>query len=278
MVSPQRHQRRPDPTGHTDPADHPGHRTATAANPDTRPSQQARHHPCSRSLRRGARPPPQRARSPLTVSRAAVTQSRTPPRLACSPRITASGAARRAVARRDRARPDQGRRGDRRRHRAASGCCWWRSWCGASRRRSRREYALYELHLSTHDQAKPQDLEDMVESIANIVRAWPAERMRDGQPYRRARADLRPTPATAGRPRDGVVDQHPLRAARRRRAGRRDQRRLPRRPARPRPRRASPARGPGALREPGYVMRFRKERSFVYSLIADGERARILAA
>ena len=28
---------------------------------------------------------------------------------------------------------------------------------------------------------------------------------------------------------------------------------------------------PGVLREPGYVMRFRKERSFVYSLIADGE-------
>ena len=51
------------------------------------------------------------------------------------------------------------------------------------RRRSRREYALYELHLSTHDQAKGQDLEDMVESIANIVRAWPADRLRDGQPY-----------------------------------------------------------------------------------------------
>ena len=28
----------------------------------------------------------------------------------------------------------------------------------------------------------------------------------------------------------------------------------------------------GVLREPGYVMRFRKERSFVYSLIADGEQ------
>jgi hypothetical protein len=28
----------------------------------------------------------------------------------------------------------------------------------------------------------------------------------------------------------------------------------------------------GRLREPGYVMRFRKERSFVYSLIADGEQ------
>ena len=43
-----------------------------------------------------------------------------------------------------------------------------------------------------------QDLEDMVESIANIVRAWPAERLRDGQPYRRARADLRRR-ARAGR-------------------------------------------------------------------------------
>ena len=51
-----------------------------------------------------------------------------------------------------------------------------------SRRRSR-TYALYELHLSTHDQAKAQDLEDMVESIANIVRAWPADRARHGQPY-----------------------------------------------------------------------------------------------
>ena len=55
-----------------------------------------------------------------------------------------------------------------------------------ARRRSRRHYELYELyelHLSTHDQAKPQDLEDMVESIANIIRAFPAERVRDGQPY-----------------------------------------------------------------------------------------------
>ena len=138
------------------------------------------------------------------------------------------------------------------------------------RRRSRREYELYELHLSTHDQAKPQDLEDMVESIANIVRALPADRVRHGQPYvalelicgaRRERAT----------PRSGVVDQRSLRAAAGRGARRRDQRRLPRRPARPRPRRARPARAPGALREPGYVMRFRKERSFVYSLIADGD-------
>ena len=51
------------------------------------------------------------------------------------------------------------------------------------RMRSRRKYALYELHLSMHDQAKPQDLEDMVEAIANIVRAFPTERARSGQPY-----------------------------------------------------------------------------------------------
>src|SRR5204862_188619 len=50
-------------------------------------------------------------------------------------------------------------------------------------RRRARSYALYQLHLSTHDQAKGQDLEDMVEQIANLVRAWPADRARNGQPY-----------------------------------------------------------------------------------------------
>ena len=59
------------------------------------------------------------------------------------------------------------------------------------RRRSRREYALYELHLSTHDQAKGQDLEDMVESIANIVRAWPADRAARRAAVCSAGADLR---------------------------------------------------------------------------------------
>jgi hypothetical protein len=51
------------------------------------------------------------------------------------------------------------------------------------RMRTRRRYAVYELHLSPHDNAKPQDLEDMVESIANIVRAWPSDRACSGQPY-----------------------------------------------------------------------------------------------
>jgi hypothetical protein len=51
------------------------------------------------------------------------------------------------------------------------------------RRRRARRYELYELRLSTHDEAKPQDLEDMVEAIANLVRAYPVERLRDGQPH-----------------------------------------------------------------------------------------------
>jgi hypothetical protein len=138
------------------------------------------------------------------------------------------------------------------------------------RRRSRREYALYELHLSTHDQAKGQDLEDMVESIANIVRAWPADRLRDGQPYLALELICSGAPGAAGgeelewsinvrcEPRavaalDGAIS-----------AAYPDVRLGRAHGEEPRPR-------SGSLREPGYVMRFRKERSFVYSLIADSE-------
>jgi hypothetical protein len=137
-------------------------------------------------------------------------------------------------------------------------------------RRARREYALYELHLSTHDQAKGQDLEDMVESIANIVRAWPAERIRNGQPYLALELICGVAPANGGplemewsinircEPRsasalDGAISATYPDV----RLGRvHGEQPLPR---------------PGVLREPGHAMRFRKERSFVYSLIADGE-------
>jgi hypothetical protein len=134
-----------------------------------------------------------------------------------------------------------------------------------TRRRRRRDYELYELHLSAHDEAKPQDLEDMVESIANIIRVFPAERARRGQPYVALELicgderqgmewslNIRCEPRSA-RALDGAIaaaypdvrvghghaDTHTPRA--------------------------------GRLRVPGYVMRFRKERSFVYSLIADGD-------
>ena len=142
---------------------------------------------------------------------------------------------------------------------------------GRACRRRKRAYGLYELHLSTHDQAKAQDLEDMVESIANIVRAWPADRVRHGQPYFALElicstvegpGDVRemewsihircePSAVVAL---DGALS-----------AAYPDVRLGRVHGERPRPR-------PGRLREPGYVMRFRKERSFVYSLIADGEQ------
>ena len=110
----------------------------------------------------------------------------------------------------------------------------------------------------------------MVEQIANIVRAWPAERVRNGQPYVALELICGVAPANGGRlemewsinircePRsvsalDGAIS-----------AAYPDVRLGRMHGEQPLPR-------PGVLREPGYVMRFRKERSFVYSLIADGE-------
>jgi hypothetical protein len=137
-------------------------------------------------------------------------------------------------------------------------------------RRGPRTYALYELHLSTHDQAKGQDLEDMVESIANIIRAWPADRVRHGQPYVAFELICGVAPADGGRlemewsinvrcePQSVTALDGAISAAY-------PDVRLGRiHGEQPRPR-------PGFLREPGHVMRFRKERSFVYSLIADSQ-------
>ena len=135
-----------------------------------------------------------------------------------------------------------------------------------TRRRSRRQYALYELHLSAHDQAKPQDLEDMVESIANIVRAFPADRIRDGQPYVALElmcneghggmewsVNVRCEPRVVVALDAAISATYPDVRVGRRHADT------------PRPR-------AGALREPGHVMRFRKQRTFVYPLLAAGEQ------
>ncbi|MGH3263806.1 MAG: hypothetical protein ACRDNS_17640, partial [Trebonia sp.] len=136
---------------------------------------------------------------------------------------------------------------------------------GRWRRRRRRHYELYELHLSAHDQAKPQDLEDMVEQIANLVRVFPGERLRDGQPYvalelicgagqqgMQWSINLRCEPRTVRALDAAISAAYP------------DVRIGHRHDDRPAPR-------AGRLREPGAVMRFRKERSFVYSLLAAGE-------
>ncbi|MGH2946712.1 MAG: hypothetical protein ACRDPC_10725 [Solirubrobacteraceae bacterium] len=134
-----------------------------------------------------------------------------------------------------------------------------------TRRRSRRKYALYELHLSTHDEAKPQDLEDMVESIANVIHAFPADRVRHGQPY--VALEL-----ICGSGRDGTewsinlrCEPSSVRALDAAISAAYPDVRLGRRHA------EAPVPRPGALRVPGYVMRFRKERSFVYPLVASDE-------
>ena len=128
MVSRQRHQGRPDPTGHADPADHPRHRTATAANPVTRPGQpapRARNHPADANGRRNsahAQHSPSRGQSPRDPAPRARSHARPtgivrsqagccPPR----PCVRSSGPAWRSPP----ASP-------------SSGCCWWR-WWGAVR-------------------------------------------------------------------------------------------------------------------------------------------------
>lgn len=49
--------------------------------------------------------------------------------------------------------------------------------------RLRRHYERYPLHLTMHDEAKPKDLDDMIEAIANAIRPPPQKRWRDGQPF-----------------------------------------------------------------------------------------------
>jgi hypothetical protein len=57
-----------------------------------------------------------------------------------------------------------------------------------------RSYGLYEIKLSMHDQAKDQDLADMVEALANAVREFPEQRGRDGQPFIAFEAHYGPGP------------------------------------------------------------------------------------
>ena len=133
------------------------------------------------------------------------------------------------------------------------------------RQRRRRTYALYELHLSTHDEAKPQDLEDMVESVANVIRAFPGDRARNGQPFVALELisgagqdgmewsiNLRCEPASVRAVDAAICAAYPDVRVGRRHA-------------------EAPLPRPGALRVPGHVMRFRKERSFVYALVAPDE-------
>jgi hypothetical protein len=49
--------------------------------------------------------------------------------------------------------------------------------------RRRRHYERYPLYLSMHDEAKPKDLDDMIEAIANAIRPPLPRRWREGQPF-----------------------------------------------------------------------------------------------
>jgi hypothetical protein len=130
-----------------------------------------------------------------------------------------------------------------------------------------REYGCYEVKLSMHDQARDQDLTDMVEALANAVREFPEQRSRDGQPFIALEAHY--APGAGGEMEwvlcircekalvatiDGILSG-----------------------AYPDVRLGYEFIGPpkeigGVISLPGHVLRFRKERSFVYPIIDESER------
>ena len=133
--------------------------------------------------------------------------------------------------------------------------------------RRTRHYERYEVHLSMHDEAKRQDLEDMVEAIGNVVRAFPEDRTRFGQPF--VALELHYGPGDDGmewgiflvcEPElieaiDGAIcAAYPDVRVGRTLGGR-------------------PTPDDGRLPVPGHVLRFRKARSFVYAINSDSDEA-----
>ncbi len=132
--------------------------------------------------------------------------------------------------------------------------------------RLNRGYGLYEVKLSMHDQTREQDLVAMVEAALNAVRAFPEDRGRDGQPFLAFEAHFGPGPKgemewvlcvrcerTLAGTIDGIISS-----------------------AYPDVRVGYEFIGPpkeigGTLRVPGHVLRFRKDRAFVYPLVEEQE-------
>jgi hypothetical protein len=155
---------------------------------------------------------------------------------------------------------------------------WWATRIIRCRlaRRLTREYGLYEIRLSMHDQARGQDVTDMTEALLNAVRAFPEDRARDGQSFLAFEAHY--APGVTGEMEwllclrceselvqtlDGIISS-----------------------AYPDVRVGYEFTGPpapvnGTLPIPGHVLRFRKARSFLYPSIGevqDGAAARPLEA
>lgn len=135
-----------------------------------------------------------------------------------------------------------------------------------ARSRRHRQYARYVLHLSSHDEAKAQDIEDLMETVAHVVRALPTDRARHGQPF--VAFELNHAVGESGGfewslavrcpPRlvialDGALSAAYPDARLGRMAG------------------ETPQPSPEPAGEPGFVMRFRKQRGFVYPLLPDVE-------
>jgi hypothetical protein len=128
--------------------------------------------------------------------------------------------------------------------------------------RERRDYALFEIHLSMHDDAKPRDVKDMVESLAAAVREWPIDRARDGQPFFAVELHYGSGPSgmefvialRCERDLAGTLQAIIANAYPDVRVGQVDG--------------GDPQPVRGRLHVPGHVLRFRKERAFVYPLAA----------
>jgi hypothetical protein len=145
---------------------------------------------------------------------------------------------------------------------------WWAAQVIRRRLANRltRQYGLYEIRLSMHDQARGRDVTDMTEALLNAVREFPEDRARDGQPFVALEAHYSPGPTGAmewllclrcepelAQTIDGIISS-----------------------AYPDVRLGYEFTGPptpitGTLPLPGHVLRFRKARSFVYPSIGEIE-------
>jgi len=128
------------------------------------------------------------------------------------------------------------------------------------RNRLVRRYERYEIKLSMHDDAKPGDLEDMVEALGAAVRKRYNDRVRDGQPFVALELWQRPSPVGMQWTLCLVCEAHIARTLEGIIAGTYPDVRVGREfDEAPQPIAA-------ALAEPEYVMRFRKRRPFVHPL------------
>jgi hypothetical protein len=132
--------------------------------------------------------------------------------------------------------------------------------------RLHRAYGLYELKLSMHDQSRERDLVAMVEAALNAVREFPEDRGRHGQPFLAFEAHFGRGPKgemewvlcvrcerKVVQTIDGIISS-----------------------AYPDVRVGYEFMGPpeeigGILGVPGHVLRFRKDRAFVYPIVGDTE-------